>query len=174
MPLDTLAPVTDDGDYLGDDADLLTHLDAEPRTARSTLHTCAPSARRAKYQEVVLYAYAHIGHAPARLLCAMANKARADLSNYFLRRQTLMRELGLTSMATLVTQLRRLEEDGWIVRHAHFKETGQRSSSGVQFCLPKGVLPEGAWRGPVDFSNRRSVRTEAGRDVEMASVQTDA
>jgi hypothetical protein len=164
--------VTDERDWLGEEG-------ADP-----TLDLPSPSAqreheriqglrdrldrqsdsRRAIYQQLVLCAYDRIEHAPARLLCVMANLARADLSNYFLLRRTLMTKVGIRSLPTLVTQLRRLEEGGWILRHRHVKENGQRSSAGVQFRLPAGILGN-AWEGPVDFSNRRKTRDSAGRPV---------
>lgn len=97
-----------------------------------------------------------VTHAAFRVLFELAHCASPDLSNAFPLRKRVARSLGM-SVATYNSHLTKLRNLGWLRTYEFRRADGTQSSSGIQFCIPRGVLPlEGEWNGPADFSNRQS------------------
>lgn len=120
------------------------------------------NSARAKYREVALYTPS-LTHAEYRVLCHQLERGDPDLSNSFVKRETAARQLRM-SLPTYACHLAALRKKQWVRTHEFRRYDGTQSSSGIQFCIPAGVLPSGRpWASEPRFDKHHSVQPRERR-----------
>lgn len=130
------------------------HTKREDRKIRAALDD--PARSRAKYLEVANSSASLQGeHGRFRVLYTLALRANPDLTNCFPSRKDVAKCVRMP-LATLNRHLVELRKEGWIRTHERCRaDNGRQSSSDVQFCVPRDVLPLGEpWEGPCEWKNR--------------------
>lgn len=124
---------------------------AEVVDARLRNRLLDPKKSRAVYRDIA-DAQTKLTPARFRTLSYQLRKADPDLANSFPSHKAAAKALGI-SRATYDSHLTALKAQGWVrVHEFQNSETGKQSSSGIQFCIPAGVLPLGEpWEGPARF-----------------------
>jgi hypothetical protein len=131
------------------------HRKEQDRKIRAAL--ADPVRARAKYLEVANSSDSLKGeHGRFRVLYTLALRANPDLTNCFPSRRDVA-DCVRMPVATVNRHLVELRKAGWIRTHERCRaDNGHQSSSDVQFCVPRDVLPLGEpWEGPCEWTNRK-------------------
>lgn len=145
-------------------AQALRQKETERDDARIRAKLNAPKTRRFTYRDLA-DACTALTHAQFRVLSCLLRMSNPELTNVFPSQKTAAKALGMTP-SSYNKHLIALRKAGWVKTH-EFYNGDKQSSSGVQFCIPPGVLPCGSpWEGPAEFRNR-----QVGRPKKAGGLQ---